>query len=79
MSGGLMMKLRKPSCSTVVSDAVNVWIQADSGVKVVPLDGGLGRVDEIRSELEAQWRVGEELLARLEAGQDPGGSAIILL
>jgi tetratricopeptide (TPR) repeat protein len=42
------------------SDSVNVWLQSEGGQRVVALDGGLGRVGEIRSELRAQWRVGEE-------------------
>jgi tetratricopeptide (TPR) repeat protein len=43
------------------SESVNKWLQRDSREKVVALNGGLGRVDEVRSELQAQWRVGEEL------------------
>lgn len=42
-------------------EAVNRWLQAAEVEKVIPLDGGLQRVDEIRSELKAQWRLGEEL------------------
>ncbi len=41
------------------SEAVNRWLQGDRVERVVPIDGGLARVDEIRSELRAQWQVAE--------------------
>lgn len=42
------------------SDAVSRWLQ-DETRRTVPLDGGLRRVADIRSELRAQWRVREEV------------------
>ncbi len=43
----------------VDSESVNRWLQRGTAERVVPINGGLARVDEIRSELRAQWKVAE--------------------
>lgn len=42
------------------SDSVDLWLKRGLVERVIAIDGGLERVDEVRSELLAQWQVTEE-------------------
>jgi len=41
------------------SDRVNAWMRLEHPRRIVPIDGGFQRVDEIRAELSAGWRGAE--------------------
>ncbi len=45
------------------SESVSAWLQLGQVERVVPLDGGLDRVEEVRAQLLSQWRVEEERLS----------------